>query len=71
MQNVYLNAMIALIKAKQDHTKALAALVKHRKGRTPALCEDIVTALRIVYPSTDACVSVYAGQPVVSFPNKG
>ena len=71
MQDIYLNAVIALIKAKADHTAALAALVKHRKGRTPELCEDIVTCMRVAYPSTDACVSVYAGQPVVSFPNKG
>ena len=71
MQDIYLNAVINLIKAKADHTAALAALVKHRGGRTLQLCEDVVTTMRIVYPKTDACVSVYAGQPVVSFPNKG
>ena len=71
MQDIYLNAVINLIKAKADHTKALAALVKHRGGRTPALCEDIVTCMRVAYPNTDACVGVYARQPIVSFPNKG
>ena len=71
MQDIYLNAVIALIKAKADHTAALAALVKHRGGRTPQLCEDIVTCMRVAYPNTDACVGVYARQPIVSFPNKG
>lgn len=68
----YCNTLVALIKAKQDHSRALAALVNAAGGkRTAALCEGIVTVLRVVYPATDACVGVYKKQPVVSFPRKG
>jgi hypothetical protein len=61
-----------LIAAKKNHAVALRGLLAHHDNkRTLALVQDIVTGLRIAFPQTDACESVYAGQPVVSFPKKG
>ncbi len=72
VQSNYVTTLAACITAKQQHAKALEQLIAHHRGkRTVELCEDIVAALRIAFPQTDACVGAYAGQPCVSFPKKG
>lgn len=70
--NVFLTALIAAIQAVSGLEDALHALIRHHGGkRSPQLCEDIVTALRVAFPKTDAVVGVYKKQPTVSFPDKG
>ena len=70
--NVFLTALIAALTAVSGLEDALQALIRHHGGkRTAQLCEDIVTALRVAYPKTDAVVGVYKKQPTVSFPDKG
>jgi hypothetical protein len=71
-QNAYVDALIALIKSEQDHTKALHSLIAYHDGkRSEELCNDIVAALRAAFPATDACLGSYKQQPTVSFPKKG
>ena len=71
-QNVWLDALIAALAAKESHTKALAALIKHHGGkRTMELMEDLLSGIRALHPATKAELSVRMGQPNVSFPDKG
>lgn len=71
-QNVWLDALIAALAAKQNHAKALAALIKHHGGkRTMPLMEDLLSGIRALHPATKAEISVRVGVPNVSFPDKG
>ena len=71
-QNVWLDALIAALAAKESHTKALAALIKHHGGkRTLPLMDDLLSGIRAIYPATKAKLSVHMGTPNVSFPGKG
>ena len=71
-QNVWLDALIAALAAKQSHTAALTALIKHHGGkRTMPLMEDLLSGIRAIHPSSKAELSVRMGQPNVSFPDKG
>lgn len=71
-QNQWLNALVAALKAKQDHKAALTALIAHHGGkRTLDLMIDLHAGIEVLFPKTDAVVKAYLGQPNVSFPNKG
>jgi hypothetical protein len=71
-QNQWLNALVAAIKAKQDHSAALTALIKHHGGkRTLDLMIDLHAGIEVLFPKTDAIVKPYLGQFNVSFPSKG
>jgi hypothetical protein len=75
-QNVWLDALIAALAAKQGHQKALAALVAHHGGkRTMPLMEDLLSGIRAIHPMTQACITVRnvlgVATPNVSFPNQG
>ena len=75
-QNVWLDALIAALAAKESHTKALAALVAHHGGkRTMPLMEDLLSGIRAIHPTTNACITVRnsngVATPNVSFPDKG
>jgi hypothetical protein len=71
-QNVWLDRLIAALAAKESHTKALTALVKHHGGkRTLELMQDLLSGIRAIHPTTKAELSVRMGTPNVSFPDKG
>lgn len=71
-QNTWLDALIAALAAKQNHEKALAALIKHHGGkRTMDLMTDLLSGVRALHPATKAELSVRMGTPNVSFPDKG
>lgn len=75
-QNVWLDALIAALAAKESHTKALAALIEHHGGkRTLPLMEDLLSGIRALHPTTKAEVSIRnvmgVATPNVSFPDKG
>lgn len=71
-QNVWLDALIAALAAKESHTAALTALVKHHGGkRTMELMQDLLSGIRAIHPTTKAELSVRMGTPNVSFPDKG
>ena len=75
-QNVWLDALIAALAAKQSHEAALAALIKHHGGkRTMPLMEDLLSGIRAIHPATKAELSVRnvlgVATPNVSFPDKG
>jgi len=74
-QNVWLDALIAALAAKQGHQKALAALVAHHGGkRTMPLMEDLISGLRALHPTTKAIITVRnvlgVATPNVSFPDQ-
>jgi len=71
-QNQWLDTLIAALKAKEDHRKALTALIAHHGNkRTEALMHDLLAGIRVVCPETKAVVNVYMGQFNLSFPGKG
>tara|TARA_R110002126_G_C10223461_1_gene479280 strand:- start:47 stop:469 length:423 start_codon:yes stop_codon:yes gene_type:complete len=75
-QNVWLDALIAALAAKQSHAKALANLIAHHGGkRTLPLMEDLLSGIRALHPATKAELSVRnvngVATPNVSFPDKG
>ena len=75
-QNVWLDALIAALAAKQSHAKALANLIAHHGGkRTMPLMEDLLSGIRALHPATKAELSVRnvngVATPNVSFPDKG
>ena len=70
--NKWLDALVAALAAKKAHEAALRELIAHHGGkRTIALMEDLCAGIRVLFPKTDAEVSVRGGQPNVSFPSKG
>ncbi len=72
VQNKWLTALVAALASKEAHETALAALVQFRGGkRTMLLMEDLLSGIRAIYPNTRAELSVRAGMPNVSFPDKG
>jgi len=74
-QNVWLDALIAALAAKQSHEAALTALIKHHGGkRTMPLMEDLLSGLRALHPTTKAIITVRnvlgVATPNVSFPDQ-
>ena len=71
-QNKWLDALVTALATREAHEAALAALVEFHGGkRTMPLMEDLLSGVRAVYPGTRAEISVRAGMPNVSFPDKG
>lgn len=67
--NVWLDALIAALKAEQDHTAALAALIAAHGGkRTLPLMEALQSGFRVIYPATPGEVKVWGGAPTLTFP---
>lgn len=70
--NHYLDCLKAALRAKEDATKALVALVALHKGkRTLELMESLLGCMQAIYPKTDAELSVRKGEWNVSFPSHG
>ena len=69
--NKWLDALVAALAAKKAHEQALRELIDYHGGkRTLPLMEDLCAGIRILFPKTDAEVTVRGGQPNVSFPSK-
>lgn len=67
--NAWLDALIGALRAEQDHSAALAALVASFGGkRTLPLMEALQSGFRVLYPATPGEVRVWGGVPTLSFP---
>jgi hypothetical protein len=67
--NAWLDALVAALRAEQDHSAALAALVASFGGkRSLPLMEALQAGFRVIYPATPGEVRVWGGVPTLSFP---
>lgn len=70
--NHYLDLLKKALRAKEDAAKALKGLIASCGGkRTLPLMEGLLGCMQVLYPNTDAVLSVRSGQWNVSFPRKG